>query len=435
MFKEGDETSAAVPQTEGLTNPGEHRELRLSASILYAVGGHFGYVLTQMIVLAALAHLRGPKAVGEFGLALALVSPFFMFVAVGQASDVTQKYSFAEYGGVVAVTAILAAVASIAAGLVFASGATLLIVIIVALTKVFESGSKLAYGAFQQAGRVNKVASSLVCRGMIAAALFVALLLLGVPTAVAFLSQLLASSMFALFVDYPNASRLAAGRLVLPRIRAGRTASLARETAALGPANFLGAVVISLPRLVVERYLGLSAVGVLTVVNYLQQAGSVLVQSISQMLVSRFARLHHAHDAHGLRSEIAFVLGLATACSVASMLLVYFTGEWILRTGFGPEFASGHALLVLTALVVCLRLFSIVPQTLLHVDRRFNAFLLRELIALPVCAGLLALLVPRFGLTGAGFAILGAAVCRLLLMTAAILPRLFAGPPKTEDPI
>ncbi len=420
-------SAAAAAPLPASSDGTAHRKLRLGSSVLYAVGGQFGYVLSQLAILAALARLRGPEAVGEFGIALALTTPFFMFANMAgkssQASDVSQRFSFAEYAGLMAFAATAAAIASIAAGLLFASDGALLIVVIVALGKVFEAVSNLAYGAFQQFGRVDRLATSLVVRGALTVPVFVAFLLLGLPTGAAFAAQLLVWSMFALLIDYPRASRLAAGRLVLPSTNFSRLLLLTRETAPLGASYLLTALLVSMPRLVVERSLGLSAVGLLTVVNYFQQAGTVLAGAISQMLVNRFARLHHPDAAPELRRDKLTIALLAAVLSTIGLVVVYLAGEWVLLTIFGAAFADADDLLLLIMVAVSAKLFSMVPHSQLHAERRFKFIFVRELATVLVCAVLLAALVPQFGLMGAGYAIVGASLFRLVLMSAAVAVR------------
>jgi O-antigen/teichoic acid export membrane protein len=404
----------------------ELQELRLSHLLLYSVFGQIVYVLAQMAVLAVLARLRGAEAVGQFGLALAITTPVFMLVSMGgkssQSSDVTQRYSYAEYGGMIIIAAGLAALVSVLVGLVMARHSeTFLIVAIIAATKVAESISNLAYGAFQQAGRPDKIAWSLVLRGAFTVPIFAALLWTGVPVGFAFVAQLCVWSLIALLRDYPTASRLAAGHVVPPSFDFRRLLVLARETSPLGFSYLLNSLVVSIPRLFVERALGLSAVGLLTVVNYFQQAGNLLANAVSQMLVNRFARLRHAGGQRELRQNTLLILTLAAACSIAGIMLVYFAGEWILRTLFGPGFGAAHGLLMLIALAVSAKLLSMVPQSLLHADRRYKFFLIRELATVVVCVALLVLLVAPFGLMGAGYAILGATVFRLAIMTAAVV--------------
>lgn len=398
--------------------------LPLAPAIGFSMAGQVVYLLSQLAILASLTRLRGPAAVGEFGLAIALCTPFFMFVSMGgkmsQSSDVKQRYSFAEYGALVAVLACLGVIGSMAAGFVFAkTGHALLIVGIIALTKAAESVSNLAYGAFQQAGRPDKISNSLMLRGALTVPLFIALLLAGVAVGVAFLAQFVVWTSVALARDYPSASRIAAGKVVRPSGDWRRIAILARETAPLGMSFALGALLNSLPRLFVERMIGLSAVGVLTIVTYFQQAGSIMISAISQPLINRFARLRYSGDVRALRRTQLALLVLVGGCSIAGIIFVALAGEWLLWLVFGPELASASDLLLLIALALSAKLLSVVPQSLLHADRRYTAFLYREVASVVICFILLALLVPPLGLMGAGFAILGSAIFRLVVITLA----------------
>jgi O-antigen/teichoic acid export membrane protein len=391
----------------------------------YSLAGQVSYLLSQLAILVALTQLRGAEAVGTFGVALALTTPFFMFVGMGgrasQASDVTQRYSFAEYAGLVLLLATAATIASIGTGLIFTSNnEAFLIVVVVALTKTAESVSTIAYGAFQQAARPDKISLSLLLRGVLTVPLFVAILLAGAPIGLAFAAQLIVWTTVALFRDYPLASTIAAGRTVLPSRDFRRLILLARETAPLGASYGVNALLVSLPRLFVERSLGVAAVGVLTVVTYFLQAGTVLITSMSQPLVNRFARLRLAGDSSTLRKTVVALAALFTVISAAGILLASLIGEQLLTVIFGAEFAGAADLLMLVAFTLAAQLLIILPQSIVHADRRYSAFLFREVASVIACLALLAWLVPSLQLIGAGLAILGAAVFRLVVVTVAV---------------
>jgi O-antigen/teichoic acid export membrane protein len=392
----------------------------------YQVGGQFIYVLAQLAILAALTNLRGAEAVGEFGLALALTTPFFMFASMGsrssQASDVSKRYSFAEYGGLILALALLATLASLIASVLFAlSGSSLLLVAVISLTKVAEAVSLLSYGAFQQAGRPDKIAASLVMRAAGTVPLFLLLLWLGAPLGVAFLAQLLVWTAIALVRDYPLATRIAAGRFVWPSREGERLLKLAREIGPLSASHGINGLLNSLPRLYVERTLGLSAVGVLTVITYFQQAGTMLMTSVGLPLVNRFARLWQSGDTGAIRRTLLALLILILGCSVSGILLVAIAGRWVLSTFFGPELAGAHDLLLVIAFVLSAQLFNTLFGSLMHADRQYTTFLYREIAAVIVCAFLLAVFVPRLGLTGAVYAILGAVTFRLAVIAIAAI--------------
>ena len=403
----------------------DYPPLRLGHAIGYSLVGQLGYVLSQMAVLAALARMRGTEAVGEFGLALALTTPAFLFVTMGgkgsQASDVTQRYTFAEYAGLAVTVAALATIFSVVAGALFApTSAAFLMVVVVAFSKAAEALSTLSYGAFQQAGRPDKVAASLIMRGTLTAGLFVLLLALGVATPLAFLAQLLVWTLLAFLRDYPLASCLADGRVVRPSYDRRRIWQLARETAPLGFSHLMSSLLISLPRLFVERSLGLSAVGLLTVVNYFQQAGTMLFTAMSQVLVNRFARLRQHNAQAKLGRTLWALFAFASVCSLVGLFLAWLAGKWVLVNLFGAEFGSAHVLLMIVATAVCVNLYGTIPQSLLQADRRYWTLLLRELATVAISVVLLAVWVPRWGLIGVGYAIVATALIRLAIICLAM---------------
>ncbi len=395
--------------------------LPIGRAIGHSVFGQIFYLGSQLAVLVALTQLRGTAAVGEFGLALALSTPFFMIVNMGgrasQSSDVGRLHGFDAYGGMVGVFTLLGVAGSIGVGYLFAHTThTMLIIAVVALMKAFESISNLSYGAFMQAARPDKITFSLILRGAIALPLFVALLLLGAPVAVAFMAQLVTWAAIALLIDYPAASKMAEGKLVLPSTDGPRVWKLVREVAPLGGSFGLGALLNSMPRLVVEHFLGLHSVGILTIIAYFQQAGSIIISAISQPLINRFAHLRHSDCPSDLRKLQLVLLGLTAGASIVGILFVAVAGKWTLGFLFGPDLADASYLLMLIALSLAAKLIGIVPQSLMHAARQYWAFLYREFLSVLICFGLLIWLVPTTGLIGAGYAILGSSVFRLAVI-------------------
>lgn len=413
---------------------GEHK-LRLRWQISYNMGGQVADVLGQTAVLAALAHFRGPSEVGHFGMALAITTPFFKFAGVGgkdsQISDVTQRFSFAEYAGLVVMLALLATTASIFSGYFLADTlSTFFIVLVVSGTKFFEAISTLSYGAFQQAGHNDKPALSLALRSILTASLFALLLYIGASIAVAFLAQFLARATLAILRDYPLAARTAQGRIIWPSGNFRRIWILAVETAPLGASYVVNSMAGSLPRLVVGNTLGLVAVGLLTVATYIQQGATIIINAIAEVTVNHFARYRHEGKSHAVRRLVVQLLGIAVVGSVAGVAFTLLFGPRLLQILFGSQFLNAQPLLVFVALALAVKLFSLIPQSLLHADRRFKSMLVRELAAVAVCFVLLLWLVPWLGLIGAGIAIFGTTLARFVIMMAATVGRTSSGTTK-----
>jgi O-antigen/teichoic acid export membrane protein len=393
---------------------------RLSASLLYSFAGQGFYLVSQLGVLSALAHFQGPRAVGAFGLALAICTPLFLLSNMGfrtaQASDVEEEFSFAQYGGVRLFLTVIAIGASLLIGYFLSDGSsTLLIVGIVSLTKAFESVSNLAYGAFQQVERMDLVARSLAVRGAFTLPIFVALLWFGGSTATALVAQLVVWAAVGLLLDYPSASRIAAGRVVLPVWVRGNW-TLIRRVAPLGGGLLINSVQMSVPRILVEGYLGLEALGLFTAVGYFQQAGVTAANSVSHAIVSRMARLSRKQQ---YRSIYILVLKLGSLFIVAGATwsaLCFFFGEEILHVLFGSQYRSAAPLLFVISLSMNVRMLATLPQTLLYAEQRYKIFMIFQVVSIGLTIALSVPFLERWGLLGAGYVLLTAATFRLVFM-------------------
>jgi O-antigen/teichoic acid export membrane protein len=427
-----------LAETEGEPQPSKRPStalrvgISLKASLGYSFGSQVFFLFSQLGMLSALAHFHGPIAVGEYGLALALTTPMFLLMNMGfrtaQAVDVNEAFSFADYGGTRIILTGMATAISILLATVFAKEySTFVIVVVMALAKAFESISSLAFGAYQQAGRMDMVASSFAARSAITLVSFVALLLLGADTATALLAQLVTWAVFALLFDYPRASRLVTGRMVFPRWSIRDSWRLLRHSAPLGGGLLANALQMTVTRLLVERFVGLEALGLFTSVAYFQQAGVSASNSVSNAIVNRLARLSRADKRSKLRRILLSLLLMFMLAGAAGIALCYYFGELILRILFGFDEAhqSATQLLLVISVVVSLRMISTLPQSLMFAEQRFKEFLGYQLFSLALTVVLGYFLIPRYGILGAGYVLLIAALLRLMILEVfvVIFPR------------
>jgi O-antigen/teichoic acid export membrane protein len=378
------------------------------SGVSFALIGQAFYISTQLGVLSALAHFQGPRAVGEFGLAMAVATPIFMLSNMGlrtvQSVDVAQQYSFAEYAAVRLLTIVLAVAATVSLTyFVCSDHSTFLIGCILALTKAFESISDLSYGAFQQNERSDWVARSLILRGGITLAVFATLLWLGAGTAVAFTSQLIVWGLIGIFLDFPAASYLSSGSLVLPRFSRSRIRALLIKSGPVGGGAASMGLQTSIPRLVVERLLGLEALGIFTTIGYLQQAGTVAANSIGFAVMARFTRLRKDGQAEELTKLFLGLLLFLLCLSLSGLAVIYIYGSFILVALFGTAYRDQVELLMLVGVAVSVRALSTIPLSLVAADEKFVDLFWMQLGLTLLALLSSALLIHQYGLLGAGY--------------------------------
>lgn len=401
----------------------------LGGSLAYSLVGTGFYLITQLGVLSSLSHLRGPMAVGEFGLALALTTPLFALANMGlrtaQAVDVTEQFTFADYGGLRLVLTIFAIAACLFAGWWLAGGFhTFLVVAVVAGAKAFESVSNLAYGAFQQGGRMELVAQSYAIRGTLTLAIFIALLLAGADIVIAFLAQLAVWGAVALMLDYSRASRLAAGAMVMPRL-SKKCWWLLKKSAPLSGASFANNLQGSLPRLFLQWHMGLEQLGLFTAVGYFQRAGIAVSNSVLHAIINRLAILNHRDERRSAYKIILVLAGVFVAFGALGIYLCAAFGDIILRILFGADFVQAHMLLVIVSVSLLLRMISTLLQSMLISQQRFGAFFWAQIVTLIAAVPVSYYLIAWYGLLGAGYALLAAAAFRLVAVEAVsfLVPR------------
>lgn len=403
------EAARAVPELGSGTGGRDS----LSSNIVYSVGGQSVFLLTQLLVLSSLAHLRGLEDVGQLGLALAIATPLFVLCGNGlrvlQSVDAVSRFTFAEYLGTRILGATVAAAATLAIAALFAGTLNAGILVAVTCMRFAEAMSETCYGTFQRLEKLGAMAQSNILRGLLGAAFFYLLLINDAPTAVALCAQVVVWSAVALLLDFPRAARLAAGRLVVPAFRLRKNWIMLSAAFAPSAESLVVNLQKSGQRAIVAAITSLSSLGVFTAIDYLQQAGMMLANAISHALLGRLAflgaeaRHRSAQRIVAVHAGVMLVIGL---CGVAAAILLKRELVFLL---LGIRSAEAETLLVLIAITVAIRIFTTAPSASLYASGWFGRTLTVQIGATVMATVASLLLVSRFGLIGAGYAMIVAA--------------------------
>jgi O-antigen/teichoic acid export membrane protein len=146
--------------------------LSLRKNFLWNFVGNAVAGACQWAMLMVIAKLGTPEMVGKYSLGIAICLPVVMFtnlqLRVIQATDAHNKYLFGEYLGLRLLTVILAWI--IIAGLVGVSGYhrdTVMVILVIGLAKGFDSISDIFYGLAQKYERMDRIAISMMLRGLL----------------------------------------------------------------------------------------------------------------------------------------------------------------------------------------------------------------------------------------------------------------------------
>jgi O-antigen/teichoic acid export membrane protein len=327
--------------------------LSLKSNLSWMFVGYAVYVLCQWGMLMVLAKLLSPTEVGRFALGLAVAAPVVLFTNLGlrhlQATDAKQEYAFADYLGLRLLTIVSALLAIV--GITLLAGypsQTTLVVMAVGLAKCFEAVSDIFYGLLQQREQMNRIAKSIIARGLLSLMLlFVMVYLTG---SVLWGAMGMAAAWVLILVGYDLRGGLKIlGQMPRPRWEPGTLRRLALVSLPLGVSALLVSLNANIPRYLVEHYLGERELGIFAAMTYPIVAGSTVVGALGQSASPRLSRYYSDDDFRAFRSLLVKLAGIGAVLGVVGLVVAAVAGRKILTLIYTPEYAEYLSVFLLLA--------------------------------------------------------------------------------------
>ncbi|CAD9197007.1 MATE family efflux transporter [Acinetobacter bohemicus] len=310
----------------------------------WLVGGNFVFAFSQWVILIFFARMTNQENLGQYALALAIVTPIF---AVGNLQlrplyilDVNseQKYTYTHFYYLRLICSFIALACCLVLGLFF--NVSILVLLLVGLLKFFESYSDIIYAYYNAHDQTQLISKSLFLKGTLSVlAVAVGLYLFDFYTA-------LILFLFVYLVVW----------LVIDNLYIQKTQEIKKMSLDLGmmksaiPMGIsLGIVTLqsNIPRLFLDQYASIEAVGVFTVLSYFIIVGSIFINSICQYLSPR---LTHAwnHNRAYFKKLLSMALLVAGGLGLIAIFLSYFMGEFVLKLVYGAEYIAYADAFILT---------------------------------------------------------------------------------------
>lgn len=407
--------------------------LSLRRNFSWTFIGNAVYAACQWGMLIVLAKLGSPEMVGQFTLGLAVSAPVFMLTNLQlrniQATDAKRQYLFGDY---LALRLIATGVAlSIILGITLVLGyrrEILLIILLVALAKAFESISDVFYGFIQQHERMDKMAISLMIKGPLS------LLLLGlgvylsgsvfwgvVGLATAWLAALVGyeiRSSAMIFNNVPMAKPIAT---LQPRWQCKTLAKLAWLALPMGCVSMLVSLNTNIPRYLIEQHLGERELGIFASMAYLIVLGRTIVFALGQSATPRLAKYYAAGKRKIFLTLLLKLMGIAALLGLTNILAAYVAGENILTLIYNPEFAKYSHVFVLLMIAAGFVYTETFLNYALTATRHFKIQVLLILVVAFITVLACFWLIPSQGLVGAAIAMIMANCTRFIVSFATVL--------------
>ncbi|HUT09360.1 MAG TPA: hypothetical protein VMY42_02600 [Thermoguttaceae bacterium] len=427
---------------DGGAQPKTVRPLSLRRNCSWIVTGNVVNMGCQWGRVVLLVHLAGVEKVGMVVLAFAISTPVNVLAYLGLrgtvATDTKEEYRFGDYLALRLITATLAML--VVAAIALASpyeAETAMVILIVAAGELFRSISDIFHALFQQHERMDRMAISIMIRGL----LMLGLLALGICLTGSVLWGMLgfplAMAVTFFGFDLPTGARMVyasprtetkasydttrPGGELRPRWNARTLVRLTWLTLPLGIAMMMISLAQSIPRYVVGHLLGLTTLGVFVMVLYLALVGAKLVAAVSQSAGPRLARHYAAGNSTAYCRLLGKLLALTAAMGVAVVLGVAVFGGPILGLLYGAEFRQYAGLAVyLMAAGTMMYLTTPLAQAV-DAMRRFKTHLVMRVLGIVTLLVLLPGLIAAYGLEGAAAAMFIGYLVTILGLAGAIL--------------
>ncbi|MBL8177156.1 MAG: hypothetical protein JNK48_20950 [Bryobacterales bacterium] len=298
--------------------------------------GNIAQAAAQWGIVVVLARLGSPHDVGAYALALAIVSPVFLFsnmhLRTLLATDIARHTETGNYL-TLRVTASATATAFLFVGALAQASPQGLALVGLTVVKAFETISELLYGEMQRSEQMDRIGRSMIARwggSLVATALVMywSHSLLGCLTAMAAISAAVAAvDMQAVrascrWSTWENVGRLAA------------------SAAPLGLLMLMVSLNASIPRYFLAGWDSPSAVGIFAALSYISIALNTLVIATGQAAGTAMARSFWLGNRSSFMRQASKLIALALTLGLGGIGIALWCGKSILLLLYGVPFAA-----------------------------------------------------------------------------------------------
>jgi O-antigen/teichoic acid export membrane protein len=393
----------------------------LRSNFSWMLAGNGIYAVCQWVVLGTLARTGTPAVVGQFVLALAVTSPVMAFCLLQirsvQATDVRREYEFGHYLAVrlLALAAALFVILGISSFSEY-GGETFLVILAVALSACADGLSDTAYGLLQQHERLEKIARSMMLRGLLSLVAIGSVMVVSGRPFLAVMAGAATRLVIVFGFDLRNVKRVLCDRPAAwrPRWEPGKLVALVRLAAPLGLVMMFIVLNNNIPRYFVEKHLGQSPLGIFGAIGYVGVVGAMVVGALGESVTPRLSRAYVRRD----RSEfLGLCLRLAiigSTLGVLGVVVAIVAGRPVLTLLYGAAYAAENEVLVWAMVAAGVGYVASFAGYAVTAARYYRSQI--PLFALVAGTNALAsyILVPLLGLRGAALSLVLAMLAQLL---------------------
>ncbi len=389
--------------------------------------GNGVYSACQWGMLVLLAKLGNPQMVGQYGLAIAVATPVYALSTLQLravlTTDVRERIHFGEYLGFRLLTTALSllVIGGVAVGMHYPRQ-SMWVILIVGVAQGLEIVSDLYYARMQFYDHMDRIAKSMILRGVLGLATMGAAVYLTGSVIWGVLGLTLARALVVVGYDIRkrthvlprNVSDPAEARQILaaaneslrPRWNSSVQAELLRTSITLGVIAMLVSLLPNIPRYFIAGSLGERALGIFTATAFLVSAGNLIINALGQSAFVRLARHYAAGDVRGFNSLLLKLVGIAAVLGLGGIGVAVLFGRVLLTLLYRPEYAEHTDVLIAMMVAGAMTYAASLMGAAVTSARCFGRQIPLLMIAVASAAIASKVLIPSHGLVGAAYAVI-----------------------------
>lgn len=385
----------------------------------------------QLGLLTLLLREAGDATTGQYILALAISAPVFMFAGLDlrtlQATDSHSEVRFIEYLSLRLICGLIAL--AIVPAIAFAWGyrdGTLAVIAGVGLGRFFLLIGDTFNGLMQQSERMDRVAHSIVLKGLLSTIILGATFLITGNLVAAVFAEATTRFLVLAFYDLPLGRRLASQQgsdeLSLSSLRSVHPTRLTKLTLRSLPLAFkvmLVSLDTHVTRYFVSGMASLSAVGVFGPIASGAAAGSMVGKALNQSVSAKLGRLASANEPRPFLDFVRKLQLLYLALGAVGIAVTMLIGGPLLAL-VRPDLLAYQTVLTLVVVSVALDLQNGIVDMSLVAARRIAPLAPACGLSVATSAICCWFLIPAYGLAGAAMAMIVGRITRMAALNAAL---------------
>ncbi|MDD9266226.1 oligosaccharide flippase family protein [Paenibacillus sp. GCM10023248] len=379
----------------------------LRSNFSWTLLGNVVYAACQWGLLMSMAKIGTAHMVGEFSLGLAVTAPIFMLSNLQLsgilATDAKSSQSFENYLGLRMCTTLIALVIIIFLVLLGRyQFETSLIIILIGIAKGSESISDVIFGLLQKNEKMERVAISLMLKGILSLVVLCILLWTTNNLVLGIVGYVISSITVLLLYDI-SVFRQYKIKLVFDL---SKLWSLVRVCLPLGFVMMLVSLNANIPRYFIEHYIGIESVGYFAALSYIMIAGNTVISALGQSVSPRLARYYSILNMKGFKKLLFLLVVIGFIVGAIGWVISLLFSKEILTLLYKPNYAEYTSVFILIMFGAWASYIASFLGYGMTATRKFKIQPLLFIIVTIVCTISNAVLIPFKGLEGASYAMI-----------------------------